>query len=98
MGMKSSMEYAFWTARKLLVSSRVTFRIGEFSLGEFPDDKYRSNLETLLYQVKPQEIIYEKGNLSPFSLTLIKNIASLAALKSMQPNFDYWSGHQVTCA
>jgi len=35
--------------------------VGHFYVGEFVDDAERTQFETLILQLKPQEIIYEKG-------------------------------------
>eukprot|EP01101_Sappina_pedata_P005508 TRINITY_DN2536_c0_g2_i1.p1 TRINITY_DN2536_c0_g2~~TRINITY_DN2536_c0_g2_i1.p1 ORF type:complete len:452 (+),score=74.18 TRINITY_DN2536_c0_g2_i1:107-1462(+) len=38
--------------------------VGEFNIGEFEDDNERTRLETVLVQIKPKEILYEKSGLS----------------------------------
>ncbi|GAA6018493.1 hypothetical protein JCM11491_006423 [Sporobolomyces phaffii] len=45
----------------------------EFSLSHFADDVSRTQLETLIRQLKPKEIIHQKGNLSVPSLRLLRN-------------------------
>ncbi|GAA5943171.1 uncharacterized protein JCM15063_005224 [Sporobolomyces koalae] len=45
----------------------------EFSLSYFDDDISRTQLETLVRQLKPKELIHQKGNLSVPSLRLLRN-------------------------
>lgn len=45
----------------------------EFSLSHFHDDVSRTQLETLIRQLKPKEIIHQKGNLSVSTLRLLRN-------------------------
>jgi DNA mismatch repair protein MSH6 len=45
----------------------------EFSLSHFADDVSRTQLETLIRQLKPKEIIHQKGNLSVPTLRLLRN-------------------------
>ena len=68
--------------------------IAEFSLSEFEDDKYRSNLETILYQTKPKEIIYEKGNLQPATIALLKKILVSPTMTSLN-RAECWSSSQT---
>ncbi|GAA5881916.1 hypothetical protein JCM16303_003463 [Sporobolomyces ruberrimus] len=44
-----------------------------FSLSHFHDDVSRTQLETLIRQLKPKEIIHQKGNLSVSTLRLLRN-------------------------
>lgn len=45
----------------------------EFSLSHFADDVSRTQLETLIRQLKPKEIIQQKGNLSISTSRLLRN-------------------------
>ncbi|CEQ40291.1 SPOSA6832_01905, partial [Sporobolomyces salmonicolor] len=45
----------------------------EFSLSYFADDVSRTQLETLVRQLKPKEVIHQKGNLSVSTLRLLRN-------------------------
>lgn len=49
----------------------------EFSLSSFEDDTCRTQIETLIRQLKPKEIIHEKGNLSVSTLRMLRNTLSL---------------------
>lgn len=48
-----------------------------FSLSYFEDDVSRTQLETLIRQLKPKELIHEKGNLSASTLRLLRNTLSI---------------------
>lgn len=49
----------------------------EFSLSSFADDTCRTQIETLIRQLKPKEIIHEKGNLSVSTLRMLRNTLSI---------------------
>lgn len=49
----------------------------EFSLSSFEDDTCRTQLETLIRQLKPKEIIHEKGNLSVSTLRMLRSALSV---------------------
>ena len=49
----------------------------EFSLSSSVDDTCRTQIETLIRQLKPKEIIHEKGNLSVSTLRMLRNTLSI---------------------
>lgn len=49
----------------------------EFSLSFFVDDASRTELETLVRQLKPKELIHQKGNLSVSTLRLLRNCVGI---------------------
>ena len=49
----------------------------EFSLSSFSDDTCRTQIETLIRQLKPKEIVHEKGNLSVSTLRMLRNTLSI---------------------
>lgn len=49
----------------------------EFSLSTFADDTCRTSIETLIRQLRPKELIHEKGNLSVTTLRMLRNILSI---------------------
>ncbi|BGP39629.1 DNA mismatch repair protein msh6 [Rhodotorula kratochvilovae] len=49
----------------------------EFSLSSFTDDACRTQLETLVRQLKPKELIHQKGNLSVSTIRLLRNCLGL---------------------
>ncbi|VDB88830.1 unnamed protein product [Peniophora sp. CBMAI 1063] len=52
----------------------------EFNLSVFTDDVCRTRLETTLRQLRPKEIVFTKGNLSPFTTRLLKSILPSSCL------------------
>lgn len=49
----------------------------EFQLSSFIDDACRTQVETLIRQLKPKELIHEKGNLSVSTLRLLRSCLSI---------------------
>ncbi|GAA5968892.1 hypothetical protein JCM11641_000769 [Rhodosporidiobolus odoratus] len=49
----------------------------EFQLSYFTDDACRTELETLVRQLKPKEVIHQKGNLSVATLRLLRSCLGL---------------------
>lgn len=49
----------------------------EFQLSSFSDDACRTQVETLIRQLKPKELIHEKGNLSVSTLRLLRSCLSI---------------------
>ena len=49
----------------------------EFSLSAFEDDASRTQIETLIRQLKPKEIIHEKANLSVSTLRMLRSSLSV---------------------
>ncbi|KAM0787401.1 hypothetical protein ACM66B_003486 [Microbotryomycetes sp. NB124-2] len=49
----------------------------QFQLSSFTDDACRTQVETLIRQLKPKELIHEKGNLSVSTLRLLRNCLSI---------------------
>lgn len=49
----------------------------EFSLSAFEDDASRTQIETLIRQLKPEEIIHEKANLSVSTLRMLRSSLSV---------------------
>jgi DNA mismatch repair protein MSH6 len=47
---------------------------GTFSLGFIEDDFNRTNFETLIQTISPKEVVFEKGNLSKTTLTILKEV------------------------
>lgn len=52
----------------------------EFNLSAFTDDVCRTRLETTLRQLRPKEIVFTKGNLSPFTTRLLKSVLPSSCL------------------
>ncbi|CAZ83140.1 unnamed protein product [Tuber melanosporum] len=66
---------------------------GEFSLSEFEDDFDLTKFETFLAQIRPRELIIEKGFLSSQSTRLLKNNTSLNTIwNKLKPGVEFWEG------
>ncbi|GAA6027763.1 hypothetical protein JCM8097_008022 [Rhodosporidiobolus ruineniae] len=64
----------------------------EFQLSHFVDDACRTELETLIRQLKPKEVIHQKGNLSVATLRLLRSCLPIdcqwTALKEGKEFYD----------
>ncbi|KAJ3354466.1 DNA mismatch repair protein msh6 [Entophlyctis luteolus] len=63
----------------------------EFRLSWFTDDSDRTRLETLLMQLKPKELVLEKGGLHAKTQKLIKNCLNNPLCNYLMPDTEYWS-------
>lgn len=64
---------------------------GAIRLLEFNDDAECTNLETLVNQIKPKEIIVEKNNLSTLATKIIKfNSAENFLWNTLKPETEFW--------
>ncbi|KAI7879177.1 hypothetical protein K492DRAFT_217243 [Lichtheimia hyalospora FSU 10163] len=62
----------------------------EFNICQISDDKSRSKLATLLHQIKPRELITEKGHLSAETTRLIKNTLTNLLWNQFKPGREFW--------
>ncbi|KAG9301665.1 hypothetical protein G9A89_016736 [Geosiphon pyriformis] len=65
--------------------------IGEFNLASFKDDVNRTQFETLIIQLKPREIIYEKRNLSKRTQRILKDCIPNLILNPLDPESQFWN-------
>ncbi|KAI8143577.1 muts domain V-domain-containing protein [Fennellomyces sp. T-0311] len=63
----------------------------EFHLTSFTDDIHRSKLETVIMQLKPRELVTEKGRLSHASMRVLKNTLSEPLWNMHTPEKEFWS-------
>lgn len=63
----------------------------EFNLCLIKDDSDNSILETLLLQIKPKEMVLEKGNVSKALLKLIKNSLDNCEVNFLTQDSEFWS-------
>ncbi|KAJ3067378.1 DNA mismatch repair protein msh6 [Podochytrium sp. JEL0797] len=64
----------------------------EFSVSHFGDDVHRTHLETLLRQLKPKELVLEKGGVSATTFKLIKNcLPESPQINHLVPDAEFWS-------
>ncbi|CAG8542071.1 1112_t:CDS:10 [Diversispora eburnea] len=62
----------------------------EFHITSFNDDLDRTQFETLIMQVKPREIVYEKGRLSQRTMRILKNCTSRTIWTALKPDVEFW--------
>ncbi|KAJ3342105.1 DNA mismatch repair protein msh6 [Gonapodya sp. JEL0774] len=67
----------------------------EGSPSSFSDDVSRSTLETLLTQVQPKEIVFEKGHLSSKTTRLIKASCPAAAWIGLTSEAEFWDADRA---
>ncbi|RHZ76117.1 hypothetical protein Glove_203g51 [Diversispora epigaea] len=65
----------------------------EFHLTSFVDDFDRTQFETLIMQVKPKEIVHEKGRLSQRTLRILKNCTSHTIWTALKPDVEFWDAN-----
>ncbi|RKP38593.1 muts domain V-domain-containing protein [Dimargaris cristalligena] len=63
---------------------------GHFQLCGFQDDTNRTILETLLIQIQPKEMIYERGHLSKPTWRLLKNLLHTPVWNGLAPDKEFW--------
>ncbi|KAK5576800.1 hypothetical protein RB653_007944 [Dictyostelium firmibasis] len=69
----------------------VDVSIGEFYLCTIQDDDNRMQFETLLLQMMPKEIVYEKGATSPKTMSIMKRVLStVKPLMNARLSLEYW--------
>ncbi|PKK75027.1 DNA mismatch repair protein Msh6 [Rhizophagus irregularis] len=66
---------------------------GEFNLASFVDDIDRTQFETLIMQVKPKEIVYEKGMLSKRSQRILKTCINCPIWTGLIPEREFWDAN-----
>jgi hypothetical protein len=62
----------------------------EFNLCSFTDDAAYTGLETLLVQVRPREIVYERGGLSLAVDKMLRATAAGAVFSPRLPGAEFW--------
>ncbi|ORY87848.1 muts domain V-domain-containing protein [Protomyces lactucae-debilis] len=68
---------------------------GQCYFSSFKDDLARTQLDTLLSQVKPRELVLEKGKLSPASTKCINNAVSPQTQFNWIKDVDFWEADRV---
>ena len=64
---------------------------GEMGICQFKDDGDRTKLETLLAQLRPKEVLLEKGRLTKLSTRMLKNCLPSGALWNwLHPDKEFW--------
>lgn len=69
---------------------------GEILVSEFEDDVDYSQLETLVAQTRPRELLLEKGGLEQRATRILKNNTSLETLWNyLKPNTEFWDAERA---
>ncbi|KAF7722208.1 DNA mismatch repair protein msh6 [Apophysomyces ossiformis] len=62
----------------------------EFNLVAFEDDVNRTKFETLIMQIKPRELVTEKGRLSQATRRMLKNSLNNPIWNMLAPEKEFW--------
>ncbi|CCJ29107.1 unnamed protein product [Pneumocystis jirovecii] len=66
--------------------------VGHFNITYFEDDFIRTKLHTLITQIRPKELILEKGNVTPQTIKLLKNSGINEMICNfIKPNIEFWN-------
>jgi len=68
---------------------------GSFRLGEFKDDRQRTNLRTLLTQIRPQEIVQPKDGLTSKTNEVLRCELPVNVMKSTIDKSDFWNSETL---
>lgn len=69
--------------------------IGEFTIGEFDDDKQFSRVLTLLAHNPPVLLLYEKGAISSGVAQLFKSVLTNTLKEALLPDSQFWNGEKT---
>ncbi|KAJ3053991.1 DNA mismatch repair protein msh6 [Rhizophlyctis rosea] len=62
----------------------------EFSVCHFEDDVNRTKFETLVLQLKPKEVVVEKGMMSKITARVLKNSLTEPQYNHLMPEKEFW--------
>lgn len=62
----------------------------EFNFVHFQDDVNRTKFETLIMQIKPKELVTEKGRLSKTTTRLLKSLLNEPLWNMLIPDTEFW--------
>ena len=66
----------------------------QFHIAEFVDDADCTRFETFIAQIRPQELLLEKGGISVKPLRILKNNTSTTTIWNyLKPGKEFWEGH-----
>lgn len=69
--------------------------IGEFTIGEFEDDKQCSRLLTLFAHNPPVLLLYERGAISTRVAQLLKSVLANKLKEALLPDTQFWNGEKT---
>ncbi|XP_021073444.1 DNA mismatch repair protein Msh6 [Mus pahari] len=64
--------------------------LGKFFIGQFSDDRHCSRFRTLVAHYPPVQILFEKGNLSTETKTILKGSLSSCLQEGLIPGSQFW--------
>lgn len=65
---------------------------GQFMISEFDDDASLTKFETFVAQIRPQELILEKGSISSKAIRVLKNNTSPTTIWNyLKPSTEFWT-------
>ncbi|KAI9312530.1 muts domain V-domain-containing protein [Dichotomocladium elegans] len=62
----------------------------EFNLCHITNDRGRTKLGTLLHQIQPKEVIFERGLISAETVQLVKSKVHLDSINYLKPDAEFW--------
>ena len=66
----------------------------QFHIAEFVDDTDLTRFETFVAQIRPQELLLEKGGVSSKTLRILKNNTGPTTIWNyLKPGKEFWEGH-----
>lgn len=69
---------------------------GSFSMCQFEDDPDLTKFETLIAQIRPKELIVEKGILSVKATRILKNNTSITTIwNKIKPEKEFWDARTI---
>uniref|UniRef100_A0A286Y1Y9 DNA mismatch repair protein n=1 Tax=Cavia porcellus TaxID=10141 RepID=A0A286Y1Y9_CAVPO len=64
--------------------------LGKFFIGQFSDDRHCSRFRTLVAHYPPVQVLFEKGNLSVETKTILKGTLSSSLQEGLIPGSQFW--------
>ncbi|XP_049640295.1 DNA mismatch repair protein Msh6 isoform X2 [Suncus etruscus] len=64
--------------------------LGKFFIGQFSDDRHCSRFRTLVAHYPPVQVLFEKGNLSLETKTILKGLLAPSLQEGLAPGSQFW--------
>uniref|UniRef100_A0A8C9QSL3 DNA mismatch repair protein n=1 Tax=Spermophilus dauricus TaxID=99837 RepID=A0A8C9QSL3_SPEDA len=69
--------------------------LGKFFIGQFSDDRHCSRFRTLVAHYPPVQVLFEKGNLSVETKTILKSSLSSSLQEGLIPGSQFWDASKT---
>ncbi|XP_069351176.1 DNA mismatch repair protein Msh6 isoform X8 [Eulemur rufifrons] len=69
--------------------------LGKFFIGQFSDDRHCSRFRTLVAHYPPVQVLFEKGNLSVETKTVLKGSLSACLQEGLIPGSQFWDASKT---